>query len=958
MPDSPDNIIHLRAHSPAPPPPASALSHLSQFSPVAEKIARFRSLFRGREDVYARRFENIRSGKSGYTPACGNEWVPGVCEKPRMKCSNCPTPCWLAVTDEVVHSHLAGCDPAGKPFVMGLYPMLRDETCFFLAVDFDGEGWRDDAAGFMRMSRERGLPAALERSRSGDGAHAWFFFEGAIPAHLARMLGSFLLTETMETRPDLGFATYDRLFPNQDTLPRGGFGNLIALPLQKVARENGNSIFLNELLEPYEDQWEFLGRIEKIPVQAIEHLVAGAERRNRIIGVRVSPDEEFASSPWQAPPSRKPKDPPIADKLPKVIEAVWADQIYIPKAVLVPALRNRMSRLAAFQNPEFYRAQAMRLSTFDKPRIIACAEDHPEHIALPRGCLDDLRQLLQTHGIRLDLQDLRQAGIPLDVKFHGELRPDQRAAAEAMMAHDTGVLAATTAFGKTVLAAWLIAHRSVNTLVLVHRKQLMEQWVERLAQFLGVPTASIGCVGGGRRKPNGTLDVALLQSFVRKGIVDDRIAAYGHIIVDECHHLSAQSFELVARRAKAKYVMGLSATVARKDGHHPIIFMQCGPVRYRVDAKAQAAARPFDHHVLVRPTAFRAAVDTEADARIEFQHLYDALVHDEVRNAMLCADVVACLGEGRHPLVLTERTEHIELLAAAIAQRGISVIRLQGGMGKNSLRSALDGLAAERTNLVLIATGRFVGEGFDDPQLDTLFLAMPVSWRGTIAQYVGRLHRLHKGKTEVRVYDYADLNVPMLSRMFDRRCVGYEAAGYSLFLPASAVPGWPPEVPLPVDPEWKRDYAASVRRLVRDGLDNELADLFVRAAIHPTPGAEGVARARSASEAFLFKRLESLAATRGRFQLNAPLAIPFDQHGMMEADFLCVEAKLVIELDGPQHLADEDAWRRDRRKDVLLQQYGYFVLRFLATDAGKNLDTVLDSILSVLTSRLMPECRI
>jgi hypothetical protein len=354
---------------------------------------------------------------------------------------------------------------------------------------------------------------------------------------------------------------------------------------------------------------------------------------------------------------------------------------------------------------------------------------------------------------------------------------------------------------------------------------------------------------------------------------------------------------------------------------------------------------------MVRPTAFRSASEPDADARAEFQQLYEELVHDEARNAMLCADVAACLREGRHPLVLTERTEHLEVLAAAIEQHGASVVRLQGGMGKKALRIALDGLAAERTNLVLLATGRFIGEGFDDPQLDTLFLAMPVSWRGTIAQYVGRLHRLHEGKSEVRVYDYADLNVPMLSRMFERRCEGYEAAGYSLLLPASAVPGWPTDVPLPVDPEWKRDYAASVRRLIRDGVNNELADLFVRVACHPTPGAEGVARARSASEAFLFKRLESLPETRGRFRLNAGLAIPFDQQGAMEADFLCEEAKLVIELDGPQHLADEEAWRRDRRKDALLQHHGYFILRFLAADAGKRLDDILNAVLAVLTTR-------
>lgn len=948
MSDQPSRILRFESSGGA---ASKAAPQLGHSSPVAEKIARFRSLFRGRDDVYARRFENPRSGKSGYAPACGNEWVRGLCEKPRIKCSDCPNPCWLAVTDEVIHWHLAGRDAGDRPFVMGLYPMLRDESCFLLAVDFDGRGWREDVAAFARACGERGVSATIERSRSGEGAHAWFFFEEAIPSTLARKLGSHLLTETMESRPDLGFASYDRLFPNQDTLPRGGFGNLIALPLQKVARDSDNSVFLDGDLEPRADQWEFLGQIQKIPLQQVATVIAGAERRNRVIGVRMVPDEEFALTPWQAPPSRQAKDPPISDPLPDVVQAVMADQIYLPKDVLPPSLHNRILRLAAFQNPEFYRAQAMRLPTFGKPRIIACAEDHPAHIALPRGCLDDLRLLFNAHGIRIDFEDARQAGIPLAVEFCGELRPDQQAAAEALLAHDTGVLEATTAFGKTVLAAWLISRRAVNTLVLVHRQQLMEQWVGRLSQFLGVAEKSVGRLGGGRRKLHGTIDVAILQSLVRKGTVDDVVAGYGHLVVDECHHLSAHSFELVARRAKAKYVTGLSATVARKDGHHPIIFMQCGPVRHRVDARAQAQARPFDHRVLVRPTAFRAASEPEADARVEFQKLCEALVHEDSRNTMICADVCACLEEGRHPLVLTERTEHLDVLAAAFERQGAPVIRLRGGMGKKSLREALDGLSGDRTNLVLVATGKFVGEGFDDPRLDTLFLAMPVSWRGTIAQYAGRLHRLHEGKTEVRVYDYADLNVPMLSRMFDRRCAGYEAVGYSILLPASAVPGWPPDVPLPVDPQWKRDYATSVRRLIRDGVDNELADLFVRAACTPAPGAEGVARARSASEAFLFRRLESLPATRGRFRLNARLPIPFDQEGSMEVDFLDERARLAVELDGPQHLAEEDAWRRDRLKDMLLQQHGYFILRFLATDTGRHLDTVLDSILAVLTSR-------
>jgi superfamily II DNA or RNA helicase len=564
-----------------------------------------------------------------------------------------------------------------------------------------------------------------------------------------------------------------------------------------------------------------------------------------------------------------------------------------------------------------------------------------------------MQQALQALKIKPVVRDERCCGTPLNVSFCGTLRPEQQAAAKAMLGYDTGVLAATTAFGKTVITAWLVAQRGVNTLVLVHRQQLLEQWIERLSAFLGLSPKMIGRLGGGRKNLTGTLDVALIQSLVRKGTVDDRVTAYGHLVVDECHHLSARSFELVARRAKAKFVTGLSATVTRKDGHHPIIFMQCGPVRYRVDAKKQAAARPFTDQVFVRPTGFRSLELPESDQRVEFHRLYEALRSDERRNALICADVVSAVREGRSPLLLTERTEHLQLLAERLSSEIPHLIILQGGMGRKELRGALNHLAqlSNTTDRVILATGRYIGEGFDDPRLDPLFLALPVSWRGTIAQYAGRLHRLHAGKRAVRVYDYADLDVPMLARMFDRRCRGYEARGYTILLPASAVPGWPIEAPLPIDPEWKKDYAASVRRLIRDGVDTPLANLFVHAARSPSPDAEGAGRARSASEAFLYRRLETLPETTGCFRLNVELSIPFDGWGRMEADFCCAEAGVAIELDGAQHLADTEAYRRDRQKDALLQQNGYFVLRFLAEDAGKRLDHVLDTVMATLVHR-------
>ncbi len=929
-------------------------ARIAHDSPVPDKIALFRALFRGREEVYARRFESRKSGKAGYAPACGNEWVRGVCEKPRVKCADCPNRRFLPITDDVIRWHLSGRDPNGDDFVMGVYPMLQDETCFFLAVDLDGEAWCDDAGSFMETCHRLNVPAALERSRSGNGGHVWLFFAEAIPANLARKLGAHLLTETMERRPEIGLRSYDRLFPNQDTLPKGGFGNLIALPLQKHARLRGSTEFLDDKLQPWPDQWAFLSSVSKLDRGQVEARVREAEKRGRVVGVRMAIADEDATSPWTLPQSRRPQDPPIAGPLPARIELTLADQIYIRKDCLPPALRNRLLRIAAFQNPEFYRAQSMRLPTYDKPRIIACAEEHAQHFALPRGCLDDVKELFAGLKIAAPVRDERCAGTPLELTFAGTLRPEQHLAAEAMLRHETGVLSATTAFGKTVVASWLLARRGVSTLVLVHRQQLLEQWIERLSSFLNVPAKSVGRLGGGRRKLTGAVDVALIQSLVRKGVVDDIVASYGHLIVDECHHLSARSFELVARRAKARFVTGLSATVTRKDGHHPIIFMQCGPVRHRVDARTQAAARPFAHHVFVRPTGFCPKESPMENARAEFHRLCTVLSEDEGRNALIVTDVLEAVQAGRSPLLLTERTGHLREFADRLQAAGMArVIVLQGGMGRKELRAALEQVAEAPAGegRVILATGKFIGEGFDDPRLDTLFLTMPVSWRGTIAQYAGRLHRLYEGKREVRIYDYADLGVPMLARMFDQRCRGYDGIGYTILLPASALPGWPADVPLPVDPAWKRDYAASVRRLVRDGVDAPLANLFVQAARSPTAEVQGEARARSASEAFLFRRLETLPETAGRFRLNVELPIPFNGSGAMEVDFLCAAVRLTIELDGAQHLADAEAYRRDRRKDALLQQHGYFVLRFLAEDLGKRLDDVLGAVLAALTNR-------
>lgn len=926
-------------------------------SSPADKIALFRTLFRGREDVYPLRFKSLKTGRCGYQPACANEWIKGVCTKgdgkARVKCAVCPNRNLLPVTDEVILKHLSGEDERGKDFVIGLYPMFLDETCLLLAIDFDKKSWQADTRAFVKTCRKLAIPVAVERSRSGNGSHIWLFFSEPVPAAAARKLASHLITETMEHCPGIGLDSYDRFIPNQDTLPKGGFGSLIALPLQKKSRAKGNSLFLDDNLQPHVDQWAFMASIKKISPADVEESIQQAAADNRIIGVKIFPTDADDDTPWLASPSRRRKEKVITD-LPEKLELTLGDQIYLSKQDLSPSLTNRLLRIASFQNPEFYKLQAMRFSTYDTPRIIACAEDFPHHIGLPSGCLDEVKELLAGLKITTTINDERFSGTPLPVKFQGTLRPAQLTAARAMAAHDTGVLSATTGFGKTVLAAWLIAERGVNTLILVHRKQLLEQWIERLSSFLGLNKDNIGRIGGGQKHVTGQLDVAIIQSLVRKKVVSDLVAAYGHLIVDECHHIPATGFELVVRRAKAKFITGLSATVIRKDGHHPIIFMQCGPVRHTVEAKHEAEARPFNHTVIVRPTGFVPSGKDEDDARKQLHQLYRELAGDKIRNAMICKDVLAAVKEGRSPVVLTERTFHLQLLAEQLTGKVNHLIILQGGLGRKKLRTTLKSLRDIPGNeeRVLLATGRYLGEGFDDERLDSLFLTLPISWKGIIAQYAGRLHRLHDSKREVRIYDYVDLDIPMLARMFDRRCRGYEAIGYSVQLPAGSLPGWPAEIALPANPLWKQNYSASLRRLIRDGVDKPLASLFRNAARELSAEEQNVSRARSVSEAFLFKRLASMKHTAGRFQLNAELPIPFDGLGKMEVDLLDRDARIAIEIDGSQHLDDAEAYRRDRRKDQLLQENGYFVLRFLAEDIGQQLDNVLNAIERTMANRL------
>ncbi|MGA7303816.1 MAG: DEAD/DEAH box helicase family protein [Rhodothermales bacterium] len=756
----------------------------------AERIALFRRLFHGRTDVYPLRWESAK-GTSGYSPACGNEWKPGICYKPKVKCSECVHSRFLPVTDQVTHDHLSG------KHTVGVYPLLIDDTCRFLAVDFDGDEWRDDADALMRSCREFQIPGALEISRSGNGAHVWIFFDEPVPANEARRLGAALISHTCRRTRQLSLASYDRLFPNQDTLPKGGFGNLIALPLQKQPRERDRSVFVDEKFEPYPDQWAYLASTRLLSRSDLEDAILLASEGRHPLDVSFVMDDEDRK-PWLR---ATPDSVRLVGPLPEELNLVLANQIFIAKSsfqrkpesrnrsawipdrvrdddssksVLPQPLLNRLIRLAAFQNPEFYKAQAMRLPVWNKPRIIGCAENFAEYVGLPRGCLDDILSLLGENNIRPLLQDERLSGRKMAVRFVGTLRKDQKAALRAIAKHDIGVCCAPPGFGKTVIAAALIARRKVSTLVLVHRSELLRQWQERLTSFLEISSDQLGIIGGGKKKPSGQIDIAVMQSLSRIDDLPDLLDGYGQIIADECHHLPAFSFESILKQSKARYVVGLTATPIRRDGHQPIIFMQCGPVRH-IASRPPTSPTQLEVWPRMLPSP-----NVPADSPI--QSVFKILTNDRARNRRITNDVVAAYRDGRKVLLLTERTSHLSLLAESLQDAVDNLYVVHGRLSRKKRAAVFAELEAldDSAPRVLLATGRLIGEGFDHPPLDTLVLAMPISWKGRLQQYAGRLHRYHAGKQSVRVYDYVEKDHPSLARMWDRRRKGYAAMGYSI----------------------------------------------------------------------------------------------------------------------------------------------------------------------------------
>lgn len=778
----------------------------------------FYSMFKGRTDVYSKRAAkpNAKTGKTGYYTQCWNFWKDGLCPKKKgvqIKCADCANQRYRKLTGDDLMNHLLGAKEDCSD-VIGIYPMLSNETCNFLVFDFDnhesdnlldddantGNGWVEEVNSMRMICMQNDVDVLVERSRSGKGAHIWIFFAEPIPASIARKFGDALLTKGAESVNQKTFQSYDRMLPAQDHMPAGGLGNLIALPLQGKALREGNSAFIDENWNACPDQWKQLQTVKKLSKASVEEKIKawnhsalnflagdlGGERENS-----AEDGEKEKSKPWE----KKEKRFDIAD-VDGMLEITKANQIFVNNTNLKPRMQNQLRRLAAYSNPQYYKNQAMGFSVRGIPRIISCSSDIDHYICLPRGCEEALVHMVEQSGIAYTIQDCRQGGRGIDVSFQGELYPEQKIAAEKMLAYDNGVLHAATAFGKTAVGAYLVAERKVNTLVLVHNTEIMKNWVEDFEKFLLIEEelpqyttpkgrtktrkSAIGRLSASHNSITGIIDIAMISSLGKKGEIHELVKNYGMVMMDECHHGASQTAEEVLNEVNARYVYGLTATPKRDDGQEKKIFMQFGPVRYRYTAKDRAQKQGIGHFVYPRFTHL-----THVDGAVmKINDANKLVIQSKLRNQQIIGDVMDCLAKKRTPLVLTKSREHAACLYEHLREKTDHIFLLHGGRAEKEstlIRQQMKTVPEDET-IVLVATGQYIGEGFNYPRLDTMMLTMPVAWQGNVEQYSGRLHRDYETKKDVIIYDYVDAHIKVLEGMYQKRLRTYKKMGYEICL--------------------------------------------------------------------------------------------------------------------------------------------------------------------------------
>ena len=730
-----------------------------------EKVALFKRLFCCRKDVFPRFWEN-KMGKKGYSPVCLNEWVRSVCDKPKTKCSECSHQKFVPLDNNSIKRHLQG------HHVAGTYAINAESKCVFIAADFDKDNWREDVSAYRNAARLLGVEAYVEISRSGNGAHAWIFFEEAVSAAKARQLGTLVLSKASTLCKGVALDSHDRFFPNQDIMPSGGFGNLIALPLQRKARDEGKTVFVDDELNPYENQWKKLSEVQLYSIQDIDLVLDKNIKKLDFDG------DDF----FDAKITEKTLDVVNSSLKPEKyfcpINIRLAEQVFINIENLSNSLVGAFRRTATFANPEFFKKQRMRISTWNIPRFICCSENHGREMSVPRGKLDDCLKVIEKAGASANIVDERPKRKRIKVKFKGKLRPDQKRAVKDVLKFDTGVLMAPPGVGKTVMGCHIIAKRKIPTLVLVHRKTLLEQWIERMREFLEIDPGLIG-IFAKNKKGASKIDVAMIQTFSKFEERNESIDKYGQIIVDECHHIPATSFESALKIITARYFVGLTATPYRKDGHEAIIHMQLGPLRHEME---DYGAKCLKKKVFIR----KINPDREPlEKRLEIHEIWTEIVNNSLRTEMIVDDVIKEIEEGRHPLVISERKEHISNISKELEKKKSTSQEfvIVGDMKKKEKQKILENIQEcikKDKNFTILSTGSFIGEGFDLPILDTLFMTMPVSFKGRMIQYAGRIHRPHENKKEVRIYDYADFKNGVTVSMLKKRMPVYRKMNYEI----------------------------------------------------------------------------------------------------------------------------------------------------------------------------------
>lgn len=759
---------------------------IRQSSPQ-EKINLYKSLFVGRTDVFALRWFNAKSNKSGYSPVCANKWVSGKCDLKKYSCATCPFKMPVALNDTYIFNHLAGRDEFCRD-VIGLYPLMEGNLCRFLAMDFDSHAnenaqWKKDVLAVQRAFSDFGIPSYIEVSRSGNGGHLWIFFDEAISARLARNLGSAIIKSAMQRRHSIPFESFDRFFPNQDEIPTGGYGNLIALPLQGRAVKDGHSVFVDENFMPYSDQWKFLSGVQKVTEKIIRKVISEIENS---LPDFVEKDDSAEVKMFARKQAYSEIVPAKNESLSQsdfkdCVQIVLSNYVQIKKSGVSEKALGVFRRTAVFLNPLYFKNLRMHLPLYDIPRYIDCSKETDEYLLLPRGNLYKVTEKLDEAKAKYTITDERECGQEINLHFTAELYSEQRDALKDMLKSDMGILSAGTGFGKTVVASALIAERKTNALILVQTHALLEQWKKSIKQFLDF---TAGTIAAGKDKSTGIVDIAIVNSLIEKKSdeVKARSHKYGLLIIDEAHHVSAFSAENLVASFSSKYVYGLTATPVRRDGHQKIIFYQCGPLLYSTTSKQMNERQNFAHYFIPRFTSFHYLPEIAESKTPSINRFYEKLIQNPARNELIVKDVKSAVENGRTPLVLSERIEHLNLLYDKLSDCARNVILITGKGTQKQKNEMMEKLRSvpENESLIILATGKYAGEGFDYPRIDTLFVSMPFSWKGTLAQYCGRLHRNFSGKEEVVIFDYVDYRLPVFDRMYQNRLKGYRQLGYSV----------------------------------------------------------------------------------------------------------------------------------------------------------------------------------